>query len=267
MDLNASHKMLRFRNEVTQICRPLFDNTAISYFEYARYYQDGRFFELNSNADITLRYVNQRCYPDAAEIGTNTTKYVLMSPALPLPKATKGIEEKYISNIKIFEAEKVIHRLYTQVLKEDYYEVCGFGTNIESGLALELFFNNLDFWDRFKQHFVSKANKLIKEQYSHRIQLPVTRPELIDEVQLQHQRKLTNIQGIPLENNHIINDVKLGSREYTVLKELAHGKTAKEIALALSISSRTVQTHIERIKQKFNVHYKSELAELFWQSK
>lgn len=268
MDLHADHKLLRFRDEVAQICRPLFDNTAITYFEYARYFKDGRFLELNTNADVTLRYINERCYPDAAEIAANTTKYIFMTSALPLPKATKGAEEKYIKNIKIFEAENISHRIYTNISKENYFDVCGFGTNIDSSLALELFVNNFNFWDSFKEYFISIADKIIQEQYSHLIQLPITRPELvIDDHKLKSERKLTNIQGLPLKHNHIIHGTKLSKQEYATIKQLAHGKTAKEIARELSISVRTVQTYVERIKYKLSCFNKNQLAELYWQSR
>lgn len=267
MLLSSNHELLRFRDEVTQICRPLFDNTAISYFEYARYFKDGRFFELNTNADITLRYVNEKCYPDAAEIGLNTTPFIFMTQALPLPRATRGVEEKYRNNIKIFEAENVRHRVYSNFSEKDYFDVCGFGTNIEDSLAVELFCNNFDFLDRFRRYFIIEADKLIQEQTLHCIQLPITRPEIvIDEQQILNDRKLTTIQDVPLKQSCIISGVKLSPREYSTLEHLAHGKSAKEIARELSISEKTVRTYIERLKQKLNCYSKSQIIEFFWQS-
>ena len=45
----------------------------------------------------------------------------------------------------------------------------------------------------------------------------------------------------------------LSTRELDVLREMAHGKANKEIALSLSISENTVKTHIASIFQKLEV--------------
>jgi DNA-binding NarL/FixJ family response regulator len=49
-------------------------------------------------------------------------------------------------------------------------------------------------------------------------------------------------------------------RERQVLDLLAEGRGQKEIALQLSISSKTVATHIQRLLVKFNVHSRAELV-------
>lgn len=46
---------------------------------------------------------------------------------------------------------------------------------------------------------------------------------------------------------------QLTSREQTVLLELASGKSNKDVALALSISVRTVETHRKNIKRKLGI--------------
>lgn len=46
----------------------------------------------------------------------------------------------------------------------------------------------------------------------------------------------------------------LSNREREILKQIADGKTSKDIALSLKIGVRTVQTHRERIMRKLNIH-------------
>jgi len=53
-------------------------------------------------------------------------------------------------------------------------------------------------------------------------------------------------------------------RENEVLKYLVRGKTAKEIAIILKISYRTVQHHIEHMRTKSNSNSKSELIDKFF---
>jgi DNA-binding NarL/FixJ family response regulator len=52
----------------------------------------------------------------------------------------------------------------------------------------------------------------------------------------------------------------LTSRERQVLRQLADGKTNKEIGAQLSISARTVETHRARLMRKLNLHSISELV-------
>jgi DNA-binding CsgD family transcriptional regulator len=57
--------------------------------------------------------------------------------------------------------------------------------------------------------------------------------------------------------------IGLTRREREILRELAHGRTSKEIARHLEISPRTVGKHIENIKEKSQC---KSLAELMWMS-
>jgi len=52
----------------------------------------------------------------------------------------------------------------------------------------------------------------------------------------------------------------LTSRERQVLRQLAEGKTNKEIGAQLSISPRTVETHRARLMRKLNLHSMGELV-------
>lgn len=52
----------------------------------------------------------------------------------------------------------------------------------------------------------------------------------------------------------------LTPREETVLRHLAEGSSNKEIARALDISVRTVETHRQNIKQKLDIHTAAGLA-------
>ena len=52
----------------------------------------------------------------------------------------------------------------------------------------------------------------------------------------------------------------LTGRESEVLQLLAEGSTAKEIASELQVSTKTIETHRERIMQKLNVHSVAQLT-------
>lgn len=54
----------------------------------------------------------------------------------------------------------------------------------------------------------------------------------------------------------------LTERESECLKWVIHGKTSDEIAIILSISRRTVEMHLNRMKEKFNCHKLTQLVYL-----
>lgn len=64
-----------------------------------------------------------------------------------------------------------------------------------------------------------------------------------------------------LTQGKLAGDVYLTKREKEILQHSIRGKTAKEIATLLYISRRTVEQHLEHIKQKLNVTSKSELIQ------
>ena len=57
---------------------------------------------------------------------------------------------------------------------------------------------------------------------------------------------------------HYIN--KLSNRETEVLKEMAKGKTNKEIAETLFVSEKTVKTHVSHIFSKLQVTDRTQAA-------
>ena len=55
----------------------------------------------------------------------------------------------------------------------------------------------------------------------------------------------------------------LSLREFECLKLCAHGLTMQEIVERFLLSPRTVETYLERIKNKLGVDKKSELGRIF----
>lgn len=55
----------------------------------------------------------------------------------------------------------------------------------------------------------------------------------------------------------------LAARELRVLAEVAQGKTDKEVAVALGLTTKTARNYLDRIFAKLNVHTRTEAALLF----
>ena len=57
---------------------------------------------------------------------------------------------------------------------------------------------------------------------------------------------------------------RLTEREQQILARLAHGAQQKEIAEQLSISPKTVATHIQNLLRKLDTHSRAELVARAW---
>ena len=81
--------------------------------------------------------------------------------------------------------------------------------------------------------------------------------------QMENFKRAINANNFTLRSES--QSISLSKREWECLSEVARGKTCKEIACDFSISPRTVEKHLDNIKDKARVHYKSELVKLFYQ--
>ena len=264
MLLQPEHAVLQFQNEIQQICKPLFDKTPITYFEYSRYYQNGDFWSVNTNSHLTQQYLRHKCYPDVGEFTVNTARYALFSQEIPLPTAAKQAEEKYVNNIKIFESFDVKHRLYIDEFGDDFFMACGFGTDLDGSAAIEYFINNYDIFNKFINYFVIQGQAIIKQCEASKIKLF---PELGSQPPQNTVKPVDSLSDEKPLFVYSINGIMLSKPEYDCLQHMAHGKRAKEIAKVLSISYKTVQTYIDRIKIRFACSHKSQLIEMYCASR
>ncbi|MBY0545329.1 MAG: helix-turn-helix transcriptional regulator, partial [Gammaproteobacteria bacterium] len=74
--------------------------------------------------------------------------------------------------------------------------------------------------------------------------------------------KCANFQEI---TRHYLGNSYLTKREIECIKWSIHGKSAEEIAVIVNISRRTVETHLENIKIKFNCYNKFQLGYIIGQ--
>ncbi len=59
-------------------------------------------------------------------------------------------------------------------------------------------------------------------------------------------------------------DFNLSERESEIVFHLIRGRSAKETALLVNLSVRTVEKHLDRIKHKMNCHSRSQLIDKAW---
>jgi DNA-binding CsgD family transcriptional regulator len=137
-----------------------------------------------------------------------------------------------------FNIDNVIEFVYND--GKGNVEAFGFGTEIGKPNMVNYYFNNLEFLQQFINEYKNNAKDLIIKVSKEPIAVP------------GHNRILTN---------PIITSPKrdLTRREIDILKGLYLGLTAKEIAISLNLSHRTVESYIENIKNKTGLSRKTAL--------
>ncbi|MBS0358937.1 MAG: hypothetical protein JSS53_06700 [Proteobacteria bacterium] len=260
-------KILEHRDDVSQLCKELFENAPITYFEYARYYFDGTFFEINTNASITKAYLENDSYPSLKEFAVNKSKFVCFSRDIELPYPAKAATGKYLENISIFESFDIKHRIYIDQAGEDYFDCCGFGTNLSFPNTMVYYLNNLDFLDLFRKNFLKQNQKILQNMHNNRIQLftgdDIADPNIIKANEIIQSQKFT-LEKFNVSIQKVLPKTNFSAKEFLCIQHSAHGKTAKETGQALGVSYRTIEKHWQNIREKTGVNQKSGVIDLYW---
>ena len=241
--------------DVKEICRELFLTTPVSYFFYAKYYDDDTCIALPIDADVHQYSVNNRVGFTTSRIkrllaGVSSKKLLLTSS---LPGYATCLKQRfglcdYITFISV---------------KPDHYEIIGFASHDPSTKPLEFYLNHPDLLQKFSHYFKDRASDLIQQSSTYRIPMPADLPvehnTLFPEISspMKETGSLFSLRKLPISING--RKTYLTAREVECLGELTTGSTAKMIARKLNISPRTVEAHIANIKQKLDCHHKSQL--------
>ena len=219
----------------------------------------------------------------------------LSSQAMEIPLVTKessGVKEEEVKDME--EALRLLDIEYvacggiaSNYQKSRIEKVCN-----KLGLKLLIDFHYSDFWADPEKQIKPKKwcnytfNKLVSTvyEYTKDVILAFKNLNIVPDI-IQVGNEIDNgflwddgkIDGTSLQWNKFCDLIKtnnfhmefqnknivLTRREYDVLFWLAQGKAAKEVAVLLEISSRTVETHLKNIKEKSQCFCKSRLIDMF----
>lgn len=232
----------RFVADIQEICRPLFNKLKINYFDYARLYPDMTGFSLFTDPDYVNFFCNHEVYKNSA-------------PSVLLPG--KHLWTSYIDDGFLRETRNDFQHDHGITIVEQqvgYVEIYNFATTPENRAITHLYLNNPDFITRFISLFRDKASKIIAWSEKYHVSIPSscheTRDELI-EINNDTQQVITELS---LDKNYITTTSgireKLTKRESQCLQAMLQGKSMKSTADELSLSPRTIETYIEKLKNK-----------------
>lgn len=89
--------------EVREICKPLFDHTPLTIFEYKVVYFDGYMIDLNTIGKMAPVYYDENLFPTLDELQKLQTRYALVSVNIGVPDILNDYKEKWFKNINLLK--------------------------------------------------------------------------------------------------------------------------------------------------------------------
>lgn len=255
MCLSDNHFSITSSSDVKSICS-LLQVLNLNFFQYMRIYQDGYATVLTT--DIAwLKFCTTMEYSlNEIFVGLDSGIYLW----------TDILELEIVNDAKdYFQIHNVI-----QFLDEykTYREIFIFGGGNENNKIISFYLNNLDLLQKFIFFFKGESKYLFEKADRNRILFPCF-VKNTSFIKTNHMRKnVSRLNGKYMEqfqmrlHNHLT--ASLTEQQVTCLYHVIHGKTAKEIAKILRLSYRTVEEHLDNLKNKLHCKTKHELIEAYF---
>lgn len=248
---------------LNSICHPL-SMLNIKVFAYFRFFQNGKYMYLCNNLDW-VRFCLQNIHNNE---GTELGKEIGYVPEdnyhcflWPTKKTDYLMSALYDFNIwnglSIFKQ------------REDSIELWGFAADRKTETLRDFYIQNIDLLKDFTTFFnVSAADFICPDDnrlavYKDFKQFDSTVDEYKSN-QIAEFIKKTSTCNYPLMVNN--QEVFLTKKELMCLNWLSSGKNAKQIALQLDLSYRTIEKNLESIKIKTGCHDKESIIKIYQNS-
>lgn len=257
-----------------KICEPLKQLDITSFF-YRRYYTSGS-FSLSTHQQWLSSAIENDVYNSFQNVIDETIKRKFLFSTVTIternaflnalilngkPSVEKNIASRYFYLLKDFNIHQIVSTLN---YCGDYIENISFVTDRSDVDLATFFINNPDLIARFIMYFKDKAKKILKTKEKEALSpstLIIGNKPIIEDKKKQNFINATKFKRVSI--NCSTKELVLSNKEASILHHLSRGKTAKEIARELSISSRTIEYHIDNMKSKTGLHSKSGLVDLF----
>jgi LuxR family quorum-sensing system transcriptional regulator SolR len=259
-----AHTTLINRDDISDICAPLFRNTPISHFDYSCYYKDDSYIVVSPNPSFDSAYITLRIQPTFNEIDFYNQGLAYYSPSVPPILKAK----KFTSQVQLGCDFNISNRVYIINKYPDYYETCGFALPDScSHLSLPaIILNELDLFKNFILYFREKAQDHLSVLSRNRLSTPMTientliKSESTTAFDFDALKKDIALSSYSVISNGIT--ISLTQREVMCLQLLKNNVTSKVIANRLGISHRTVDTHLNNIKVKAGCSFETDLINI-----
>lgn len=241
------HIIRETQTAINELCAPLFAKLDLNYFHYIRLYKDGTMTNLLSRYDWhECFYTNQF-----------RTTVPLVNPEIKFGQYNVCLWRGTVSDHALATARNetnLDHPINITVVQKDYFECFAFGARAGNDAVINTYFNNIELLLNYTRSFKEQAADLIKVSVANKFLLP----------QAQHAKNLTILDNLDtaltLVGNYGV--VKVTFKELEALRWLCKGLSLNEIAKKVRRSARTVEMHLNNLKDKLGCRKKAELIEM-----
>lgn len=232
--------------DVKNISDGFLKKNGLNYFQYVSVYNDNTSLFLMTHPEFAkARFDNKKRILSHFEAEQINDRLFMFLWNESLPTSDTDMAREYgIDNGLCF-----VERF------SDHYNLIAFATPVGSQIN-NFYLNNKEKLWGFVQGFKENASSLLQKSNEKKFVVPtIHQDENRDELFLNKKISFqTTYQGI---------HISLSDMEYKCLKLSASGFTMKGISEHLEISSRTVETYLNRVKSKSGLMTKQDLAEFF----
>lgn len=245
----------------TEICKPLFDLN-IKIFAYFRFFNNGKYLYLCNNLDwvkFCLENIhNNEGTSLGKEIGyvPEDNYHCLLWPTKKTDYLMSALYDFNIWNgLSIFKQKD-----------DDSIELWGFATEKQADNMQNFYIENIELLKDFTAIFnMSMADIIVPKNDNLALYKNFkSQNHSLDDYELKKIKEF--IRATPIKKYPIIagaEEVFLSNKELECVHLLALGKTAKQIALGLEASPRTIEKHLENIKSKINCGNKEIIIQIY----
>jgi len=253
------HVLFTHYDEVVQICAPL-QYIGIDGFIYIKRFSDGSFIDLSTKLEwseyFLTRYLNEKY------LNSDIQDHMLIS---------KGVSLWELNPDNVIWQEGKQYFGYgngVSICKDrgSYVDIFCFYTKASKQAANQFYINHMNILEKFSDYFLEKAVPIISKGSINKLWTPKS---YLNVTKMSSSEKSFTSKSdlkkflIKIDNGAVhdtCNSVHLTKRELDCLRHLMEGKSGKQIGKLLNISPRTVETHLNRLKTKFNCRTRLEIV-------
>jgi len=254
-DMLSRAVSLRYNREIKKSCRDLLECLNLNHFYYTKITDSGFFSTIDSHPDWHQYYTEKKLY--------------LKTPYFCCPNLLdsgfqmfKDVKSENYSEVYNAGKEKFEFRLTLQLIEKspDGVGIFGFSSNFSNEIQMSLFVNELPLIRLFSKKFCEQNPFLISKMEDNQIDIAsIIGPAFYDKpdsfTPTSHSKRAV------LEKIGVQFADPLTLREIEVIRLLLQGYSAGKIASRVFLSKRTVEHHVERVKEKLGCDSKAELIQ------
>ena len=274
MIITEKHPWIVHSKEFADLCKPL-EIFQIHHVTYLKLFNDGSRISLSNKPEWLADYYGLNLY-DSSLFEKRPSEYQA--------EFSVWIGEY---DLEVYQHGKHYYNTYHSITinepVEDGCEFYLFSTSQAHAKAIQYLSNHIDILYHFILYVKNRGQHLFQQQKSMRLWLPEIQknpqsPEIdvndvndinYSEVMMNLRHKFLKETPIRQYAFKLDNDekIQLTQRELHCISHLLNNKTAVEISAAMHISKRTVESHLENIKQKLQCENKPALIKLLQQDR